>query len=82
MATERRPGLSDEDYRTDDYRTVDEQYGSPGRALSRLCQTWVSAGTDFLVGSTRAVADALEDLSDVYCNSRRDQGPDGRPPRE
>jgi hypothetical protein len=50
------------------------QSGSTGRAFSNLCQAWMHAGAGFIIGSTRALADSFEDLSDNYCAPRGDRG--------
>lgn len=45
-------------------------------AFSLLFQSWMHLGSQIAVGSTRIVADTLEDLNDLYCNPRG--GPCGR----
>jgi len=45
------------------------RYEQTGLALSQLCQAWLRAGGNFAVSTTRAVADALEDLTDAYCDT-------------
>lgn len=46
------------------------QSESAGRSLSNLCQAWMHVGAGFIIGSTRALADSFEDLSDNYCAPR------------
>lgn len=46
------------------------------QAFSLLFQSWMHMGSQIAVGSTRIVADTLEDLNDLYCNPRG--GPCGR----
>lgn len=67
MATERRAGRNDEDP-----YSFEQRDGGTGRALSHFCQSWLTGGADFLVGSTRALAEALDDLREVYCKPRND----------
>lgn len=55
---------------TDDRDRARRQTEGAGRALSNLCEAWMHVGAGFIVGSTRALADSFEDLSDNYCAPR------------
>jgi hypothetical protein len=40
------------------------------RAFSLLFQAWLHMGSQVIVGSTRVLADTLQDLNDLYCDPR------------
>ena len=68
MPTER--GYSRND---DDSRSFERRYGGVGREVSHFCQAWMTAGANALVESTRAMADALEDLNGVFCKPEKNR---------
>jgi len=55
---------------------VNIQTERTSRACSLLFQAWMQMGSEVVVGSTRIVADTLQDLNDLYCDPRG--GPAGR----
>lgn len=50
--------------------TVNMNTERTSKAISLLVQSWMHMGTQAIVGSTRIVADTLQDLNDLYCNPR------------
>ena len=51
-------------------RSVEQQTQRTSRACSLLFQAWMQTGSEAIVGSTRIMADTLQDLNDLYCNPR------------
>jgi hypothetical protein len=60
--------------------SVDSHSERTSRVFSLLIQSWMHMGSQIVVGSTRIMADTLEDLNDLYCNPRN--GLDNRRPRQ
>ena len=56
--------------RADTLRTVDRNTERTSRACSLLFQAWMQMGSEMVVGSTRVVADTLQDLNELYCDPR------------
>jgi len=56
--------------RAETLRCVDTQTGRTSRACSLLFQAWMQMGSEIVVGSSRVVADTLQDLNDLYCDPR------------
>ena len=56
-------------------RAVDRQTQRTSRACSLLFQAWMQTGSEAIVGSTRILANTLEDLNDLYCNPRGEKDP-------
>ena len=66
------PSNRDSRNREETLRLVDTQGEKTSRAFSLLCQAWIQMGSEFAVGTTRVMADTLEDLSDLYCAPKGD----------
>jgi hypothetical protein len=50
-------------------RSTKEEAERVGGAISGLVQAWINAGTQLAVGTTRAIATGIDDLSRVYCRT-------------
>lgn len=56
--------------------TVNMNTERTSKAISLLVQSWMHLGSQMIVGSTRIVADTLQDLNELYCNPRGGGGAD------
>lgn len=60
----------DSQSREETLRFVDRQGERTSRAFSLLCQSWIQMTSEIVVGTSRVLANTLEDMSDLYCDPK------------
>lgn len=61
--------------RDETLRAVERQTERTSHACSLLFQAWMQMGSELVVGSSRVVADTMQDLNDLYCDPRGGTAP-------